>query len=854
MVEQPTGTVTMVFTDIEGSTRLLEELGTDAYRDALAEHRRIVRAACARFDGYEVDYEGDAFFYAFSTAQAAVNAVTEAMQELDAGPIRVRVGIHTGEPALDPPKYVGLDVHRSARIMSAAHGGQVVLSRSTVALLEPGSVELKELGQHRLKDLTAPVPLHQLVTNGSSTEFPPLKTLYRTNLPVPASPFIGREKELAEVMGRLLDRDTRLLTLTGPGGTGKTRLALQAAAEAADRFPDGITWVPLAPLRDPSLVLPGIAQTLEIREHPGQAPSDAIASALGGKQVLLLLDNAEHLLPELANDLAALLGACPTLRLLVTSRERIQIGGEESWPVPTLAANEGEALFVERARAAGVELDVDDTIRELCHRLDQLPLALELAAARTPLFSAEGLLERVGSRLDLLRGRRDGDPRQATLRTTIDWSYELLDEAEMRLFEAVAVFVDGCLYDAAQEVADADPDTLQSLIDKSLLRRRDSALGPRYWMLETIREYASERLSESGIDERVAERHAAYYAEFFPPLAQQMRNMDVAVLTRADHEAANIRRGVDFALRSRRADLASLYFYGLWPWMVVRGALPEASGHIRTYLELDLESVDPQTRFAGYFGVAEMIRHLGGREEAIRLKRRMLEDLPAVSDRPFYGRDLKSVEPALLTDLAHLELDIGELGAAESHARQALAIRERDGHPWGIAHALNAGVAIAAARGDFLEARVLQERVVTLMRDSQLIPVETVQEELGLAELELLCAELSVARQQLAAVDVAEIVRVGDLPAAAEALRIFAMCMASSGALEEATFLIGAYGRLHREIGISTLVQVTARVEALVGDLRRQLGEERFDRIAATGAASPAMELVSELPARLRGS
>ena len=388
------------------------------------------------------------------------------------------------------------------------------------------------------------------------------------------------------------------------------------------------------------------------------------------------------------------------------------------------------------------------------------------------------------------------------MRATIDWSYELLDEPEMRLFEAVAVFVDGCLYDAAHDVAGADPDTLQSLIDKSLLRRRDSVLGPRYWMLETIREYASERLSESGVDEHVAARHAAYYAESFAPLAQQMREMDVAVLTRADHEAANIRRGLDFALRSGKADLASLFFYGLWVWMVVRGALTEARGNVRTYLELDLESVDPQTRFAGYFGVAEILRHHGERDEAIRIKRRMLDDLPAVSDRPLYGRDLGTLEPALLTDLAHLELDVGELGAAQSHAQQALAIREQDGHPWGIAHALNALVAIAASRGDFLEARALQERVVMLMRESQLIPAETVQEEIALAELELMCAEPSLARQRLATVDVAEIVRVGDLPAAAEALRVFAMYLASSGALEEAAFLIGAYGRLHRETGI----------------------------------------------------
>ena len=402
---------------------------------------------------------------------------------------------------------------------------------------------------------------------------------------------------------------------------------------------------------------PGIAQTLEIREHPGQAPSDAIASALAASR------------------------SCYSWTTLSISCQSLRTTSPPCWSLPDSPAPRHQPR-ADPDRWRG-KLARSDARRErgrgplrragarrrrrarcrrhdprACHRLDQLPLALELAAARTPLFSAEGLLERVGSRLDLLRGRRDGDPRQATLRTTIDWSYELLDEAEMRLFEAVAVFVDGCLYDAAQEVADADPDTLQSLIDKSLLRRRDSALGPRYWMLETIRNTPRSvcpRAGSTSVLRSATPRTTPSSSPSRPADAQYgCRRPDSCRPRGGKH-----RRGVDFALRSRRADLASLYFYGLWPWMVIRGALPEASGHIRTYLELDLESVDPQTRFAGYFGVAEMIRHLGGREEAIRLKRRMLEDLPAVSDRPFYGRDLKSVEPALLTDLAHLELDIG---------------------------------------------------------------------------------------------------------------------------------------------------------------------------------------------------
>jgi class 3 adenylate cyclase len=330
---QPSGTVTLVFTDIEGSTRLLEELGVERYRAALAEHRRIVRDACARHDGYEVDYEGDAFFYAFSSAQAAVTAINEAMSGLDGGPIRIRVGIHTGEPTPDPPKYVGIDVHRAARIMSSAHGVQVVLSRHTADLLDD-EMQLKDLGNHHFKDFDAPERIYQLGTS----EHPPLKTLYRLTLPVPATPFLGREHEVAQVVALLADPDTRLLTLTGPGGTGKTRLAIHAASQTADSFPDGTTWVGLAPLRDPALVIPAIAHALEIRERPDQALADTVAETLLGKKALLLLDNAEHLLPHAARELATLLSHCPTLELLVTSRERLRIRAETIWAVPGLVS------------------------------------------------------------------------------------------------------------------------------------------------------------------------------------------------------------------------------------------------------------------------------------------------------------------------------------------------------------------------------------------------------------------------------------------------------------------------------------------------------------------------------------
>jgi predicted ATPase/class 3 adenylate cyclase len=591
-VPQPAGTVTLVFTDIEGSTRLLEELGTDAYREVLAVHREVVRAACARHAGYEVDYEGDAFFYAFASAQAAIAAVSEAMVGLEGGPIRIRVGIHTGEPALDPPKYVGMDVHRAARIMSAAHGGQVVLSASTVAFLEPGSAELQELGQHRLKDLSSPVPLHQLVVAGLRAEFPPLKTLYRSNLPVPATPFLGREHELGEVVALLRDSATRLLTLTGPGGSGKTRLALQAAAETADSFLDGVTWLPLAPLRDPALLLPSLAHALGVAEQPDREPVEVLVEALEGKRLLLLLDNLEHLLPQAAVEVGRLVAGSPTMQVLVTSRERLQLQAEIAWPVPPLSADDGERLFVERARAVGAQLHVDSSLSELCRRLDQMPLALELAAARSVLFTPEQLLLRLSKRLDLLRGARDAEPRQQTLRATIDWSYQLLGPEEQRVFRALSAFAGGATIDAALELAGADPDTLQSLLDKSLLRRRDTPHGAaRLWMLETIREYAAAQLVVSGEARDVRQRLVDLLVAFAEPPCGYPWSATPERTEQLEQELENLRAVFAELAATEDGDRARRLAVSMWPVWEMDGRLLEGDRWLAQSLALPGHSV-----------------------------------------------------------------------------------------------------------------------------------------------------------------------------------------------------------------------------------------------------------------------
>jgi predicted ATPase/class 3 adenylate cyclase len=542
---QPSGTVTLVFTDIEGSTRLLEELGTDAYRDALAEHRRIVREACARHSGYEVDYEGDAFFYAFSSAKQAVDAVNEAMARLDGGPIRIRVGIHTGEPELDPPKYVGLDVHRAARIMAAAHGGQVLCSAQTQALLRQHEaslgIPLVPLGAHRLKDFDQPVGLYQVGTGS----FPPLKTIANTNLPTPASSFLGREHELRDANGLL--RATRLFTVTGPGGAGKTRFALELARRAGEErladYPDGVFSCFLAPLRDPALVLPAIAQCLSLPEQGTRSPIETLASHLTGKHMLVLLDNLEHLLPCTAK-LSELLAGCPGLTLLCTSRELLRIEGETAFGLPPLPAEESVLLFCERAGNAPTP-----AIEELCRRLDGLPLAVELAAARMRLLSPEQLLDRLSQRLDLLKGSRDADPRQQTLRATIQWSHDLLSEREQQLFARLAVFVGGCTLEAAEAVCESDLETLESLLDKSLLRRADDADVPRFWMHEMIRQYAAEELNERGETSELRRRHAEHYLALAERAAPEFRGRNQETwLEQIEQQHANFTTAIEFLL------------------------------------------------------------------------------------------------------------------------------------------------------------------------------------------------------------------------------------------------------------------------------------------------------------------
>ena len=529
--ELPRGTVTFLFTDVEGSTRLLHELGAERYAAALDGHRQVVREACARHDGVEVDTQGDAFFVAFPTAQGALAAAAEAQEDLE---LSVRMGLHTGTPLVSGEGYVGEDVHRAARIASAGHGGQVLVSAAAAALLREDG--LRDLGEHRLKDLSAPERIFQL----GDDEFPPLKTLYRTNLPIPTTPFLGRTEELAQVHELLGSDEIRLLTLAGPGGSGKTRLALQAAGFASEAYPDGAWWVPLAQVSDAADVMAAAA-----RELGGGGPLEQL---VGDRRLLLFFDNFEHVV-DAAPEVGRLLSQCPRADVLVTSRERLRLQGEQVYPVPVLERADSRELFSARARAVAPDFEPDEHVDELCARLDDLPLALELAAARTALLTTEQLLERLGSRLDFLRGARDAETRQRTLRATIEWSYELLTPEEQRLLASLSVFRGGWTLEAAERVCDADVEALQSLADKSLVRRWGSG---RHGMLETIREFAAEQLEPERLDQLIC-RLLELLTETFEPNRRNVAS-ETALMELALEERPNVDVALEWATAHDEAE------------------------------------------------------------------------------------------------------------------------------------------------------------------------------------------------------------------------------------------------------------------------------------------------------------
>jgi predicted ATPase/class 3 adenylate cyclase len=625
----PQGTVTFLFTDIEGSTRLVQELGP-RYRDVLERHQELLRNAFSA--GVEVGTEGDSFFVAFASATDAVAAAAGGQLALaaerwpDGHLVRVRMGLHTGEANPGADGYVGYDVHRAARIAAAGHGGQVLLSESTNALVSrdlPDGVTVRDLGPHRLKDLTTPERIFQLVVGGLDNDFPDLRTLdsSRTNLPAQLTSFVGRERELGELQE--LARAHRLVTVIGTGGTGKTRLMLQASAELVGEQADGVWLVELAPISDPDLIVQAVARGLGIREDQSRPLIDTVIDFLRTKSLLILLDNCEHLIGTCADLAEQVLTSSSGVSLVATSREALGVAGEHVYQVPSLElpdaldldehggrgasfeevrGAEAVRLFVERASAVlpSFELTPADApaVVEICRRLDGIPLAIELAAARVPLLSVKEIALRLGDRFRLLTGgRRTALPRQQTLQALIDWSWDLLTDDERRLLRRLSVFSGGCTLEAVAEITrlleevapsgDATLDTLDALgrlVGRSLVVV-DRGGMTRYHLLETIRQYARDRLVAADETTALRNRHLAFYLRLVLDAEPELVGRDMAAwLDRLDAEADNLRAAIDWAFEEE-PDAALRMCVALQIYWRTR-SLAEGLDHLRRAAEL----------------------------------------------------------------------------------------------------------------------------------------------------------------------------------------------------------------------------------------------------------------------------
>jgi predicted ATPase/class 3 adenylate cyclase len=865
MSDQPTGTVTLLFSDIEGSTALLQRVGTERYAEALHLHRRLFREAFDRHGGYEVDAEGDAFFVSFASASEAVVAAAEAQRALaaaewpDEGSIRVRMGLHTGEPLAVPPKYVGLDVHRAARILAAAHGGQVLVSQTTRELVD---AEMRDLGDHRLKDLSQRQRIYQLVIEGLPGEFPPPRTLENrpTNLPVVATPLVGRVREIEE-LAELLSGSARLVTLTGPGGSGKTRLALQVAAEVVDAFADGVFLVALAALSDPELVLPTIAQTLAVSEQPSEPLEQTLGRFLSEREVLLLLDNVEQVV-EAAPTLAGLLADAPGLRLLVTSREPLRVPGEREYPLEPLpvpgvgesvdAAGLSEfdavSLFIERALAVRPEFGVTNenapAVAEICARLDGLPLAIELAAARVRLLSPKALLTRLDERLALLTGGARGAPeRQQTLRAAIDWSYRLLSEPERRLFARLGVFVGGCRIEQAEVVAGDNVqlgldllDGLQSLVEKSLLRRRDDSDGePRFWMLETIREFALDALGAEL--SKVTRAHAMAYLT----VAEGCKSQEIgpeasAAYALLEAERPNLRAAFDWAVELQEIDVLVRLWVALGLFWTERGHLHEAKELAQTVLTtVPVEELDPAVQ-VDVFGWAFWAHEtLGEQPQAQELARKRMDAAERSGDAGLLSRAAQTLAASIAMK--------GDRQEALRIKMESVTHARRSGDPFLLSVALGN---LADGYEDIRDYRACRETLEeTLALNRQLgDPSHQANTEHNLAQVLLLLEESDEARR-LFSTALPVLHEHGLKVITGHALQGFAVLALRDGQVERATRLFAASEKLHKRIGFVPRAAIQELVQLQFEPITSRRGEPEIDRAWAEGEAMTADEAVA---------
>ncbi|HEX2068639.1 MAG TPA: adenylate/guanylate cyclase domain-containing protein [Actinomycetota bacterium] len=867
--ELPTGTVTFLFTDIEGSTKLLQRLG-DRYEDVVQNHGRILRDAIAAGGGVQRGTEGDSFFAVFPTAQGALTAVIQAQRALAAADwpngetVSVRMGVHTGQGIRGGDDYIGIDVHRAARIAAAGHGGQVLISEGTRGLVEltlPPEVSLRDLGTHRLKDIEHPEHLYQLVIQGLPDEFPPIRTLDArpTNLPSQRTSFVGRDAEAAEI-GRLFP-EARLVTLTGPGGTGKTRLAIRVATDQLVRFKDGAFMVDLSPITEPALVPSAIAAALQVREEPGRGVLDTVIDHLRDREMLLFLDNFEQIVPA-AEVVDRILSSCPQVCVLVTSRVPLHLSGEQEFPVPPLdspdptriadltafSQYEAVALFIDRAAAVRPDFQVTNqnapAVAEITARLDGLPLAIELAATRVKLLTPEALLARLGQRLPLLTGgARDLPERQRTLRAAIEWSHELLDPDERRLFARLAVFSGGWTLDTAEAVCASGLDLpildgLASLVDKSLVRQEEIGAGePRFRMLETIREYAADRLANSEEREALRRRHA----EYFRDLAEEAEphfigEQQIKWLDEFEAEHDNVRAALQWAVENNEAETALRTGAAIWRFWQQRGHLAEGQSWLSRLVSLPAAAKRAGPRARALIALGS-VAYWHGDYESMRFAYREAEEI---------ARELE--DPGLLAhavyNLSFVPALDRDLEAARALLQESLGLATEAGDRRLVAE-IKAGFGMfALLGGDAAGAIPPLEEAIAIQRE--------ISERFLIADN---LTGLAAANRQIGKVDEADrLMR--------EALRTFretmdpssfpgtiwglAMIASDRGLYERAARLVGVSTHAREEAGGGAPPEFLVSIGGGPEDEARQaLGDEEYERAYAAGYAMTVEEGVS---------